>query len=187
MNKVQQALAIVTTMTKPERQSLLDHLALEVTSTKKSNLKHDRDVELWLMAVTDALDSILRSGGSSGSGIGMVKRTWNASSSSYEQFNSFMVRSKLQELNVAARSSCYGLLAELLVKHASFVAHKSGAPLSPKLVFNCLPNLAGLFDNAFPGYLEGGLAKAVVLSRIKGTATISSPQEDLKKRLKTSK
>ena len=76
----------------------------------------------------------------------------------------FLQQSGLSACTVNERQQAYHILAELVVQHARYVARKSGAPLSPKLVANCMPNLPGVFEDAFPGYLEAGVAAMVAKS-----------------------
>lgn len=162
---LQNVTELVDQLAPKEQQQLLDYLALRkqqgLTSSRRVS-GENRDTELWLESVTNALDAVLKSGGSSSPSSAVMKRTY---SSSMDSVKAFMERSGLATLRVNERLACYQILSELLVAHAAYVARKAGAPLSPKLVFNCVGNLPGLFDNAYPGYLENGLAKAVVLRR----------------------
>mgnify|MGYP003507604151 len=164
MENLEAALSLVNKMTVAERKQLLDHLALGMQVSKKESGKINRDLDMWLSAVVDALDSILKTGGTSVPSLGVVKRLHSAQWPPVEQF---MIGSKLMEMKVLERQAVYKLLAKLLVDHAHYVAKKSGAPLSTKLVFNCINNLPGLFDGAFPGYLACGMAKAVILPNLR--------------------
>jgi hypothetical protein len=72
-----------------------------------------------------------------------------------------MRSSKLGELQVNVRQAVYRTLGRLLVEHAHEVSRRSGAPLGPKLVGQCVGNLPGVFERSFPGYLAAGLAPVV--------------------------
>lgn len=84
------------------------------------------------------------------------------STSQWRSVADFMQSAGFADLKVVERQSVYMLLADLLVKYAKGIARHSNVPLSPKLVGNCVANLAGVFDQSFPGYLEAGLAHVIV-------------------------
>lgn len=67
----------------------------------------------------------------------------------------------LSELPVVDRQAVYNMLADLLVQHAKELARYTGAPFSVKFIANLAQNISGVFDAAFPGYLEAGLAHVV--------------------------
>lgn len=73
----------------------------------------------------------------------------------------FMADAKFDQLKVAERQSVYALLAQMVVTQAQAISRNGYAPLGPKLVANCSQNIAGLFDQNFPGYLRAGLAHIV--------------------------
>jgi hypothetical protein len=139
------------------RQQLLDHLALQAQTPGSAN---NRDLDMWSSAVYDALQQFL--GASAGAmGGPMVVRRVLTVSTAWKPVESFMQSSKLVEIKVVERQSVYSMLARLLVGHAAFVAKKSGAPLSAKLIANCCGSITGVFESAFPGYLHAGLAPMV--------------------------
>lgn len=140
-----------------EKKTLLARLALNAQDQGK---QADRDQEMWAQAVYDELGRALGYGAGAGLAPAMVKRSLSVPTV-WAPVMAFMSSSKLLDLNVTERQSVYGLLAKLITKHASYVANKSGAPLSAKLVGSCSANLASVFDNAFPGYLAAGLAPMV--------------------------
>ena len=144
-----------------ERKTVLDSLLLELQLS--ADTRPDRDVGMWAEAVHRELTR--RLGSMDGGLVGpMVVRKTVAVGTSWKPVDSFMRSSRLNELTVTERQRAYYLLAELLVRHARAVARRSGVPLSPKLVANCTVNLPGLFEDAFPGYLNAGLAKVVARS-----------------------
>ena len=165
MSKLQQALDLVATMSATEKKELLSHLALANQSSKKQSSGSNRDHELWLGEVVDALGRVLMSGGRSPSSLALFKRLQGDCGSTLD---TFMEQSGLGKLKIPERVATYRILADMLVKHAEYVARKSGAPLSPKLVMNCVGNLPGLFDSAFPGYLEAGLAPVIIRRKLRG-------------------
>lgn len=143
-----------------DRKELLDQLLLEQQLTER---KADRDVDMWAAAVHREL--VRRIGASDGGVIGItIVRKLVGTAVSWGSVETFMRASKLAELAVVERQRVYFMLAELLVRHALVVARRGGFPLSAKLVAQCTSNLAGVFEDAFPGYLEAGLAKMVARS-----------------------
>ncbi len=146
-------------LTEAERKELAEALLLGLHLDSKRN-GPARDVEMWSSAVHAALQKAI--GGSGGDLLGpAVLRKQLAVVSAWQPVEDFMKHSRLVELTVTERQACYNLLATMIVGHARIVARKSGAPLCGKLVSKCTPNLSGVFENAFPGYLEAGLAKVV--------------------------
>lgn len=155
-SSVEEILEQAQTLTAKQRQELLDQLSLANQMTRSAG--QDRDLDMWATAVHEALTAGVGVGGASEFGRLVVKRLM-APTQNWRPIQNFMEESRLQELKVVERASVYYLLAELLVKHAQVVAHRSGAPLGPKLVGSCAQGIAGLFEQAFPGYLRAGLAK----------------------------
>lgn len=139
------------------QRQVLDQLALRQQTTEAAK---PRDLDMWSQAVYDALQDALGASAGALGGPLIVKRTVGTQSA-WKPVDEFLRHSKLGALPVRERLSVYGMLARLLVKHAQFVARKSGAPLSPKLVGSCTGNIAGVFEQAFPGYLFAGLAPIV--------------------------
>lgn len=162
MSSLEQVLELVEKLSKQDKQELLARLALETKLGNKAKAaKHsgDRDEDTWFEEVVCALTSHLGGVKATIPSPQMLKRL---QTDSWEHVSRFMEGSSLSKLTVVARRAVYRLLAGLVVDHASHVAKKSGAPLSAKLVLNCSGNVAGLFDNAFPGYLAAGMAPAVI-------------------------
>jgi hypothetical protein len=153
---VSELLAKASTLTAKQRQQLLDQLALTSQMTRRAD--QDRDLDMWAAAVYEALTATDAAQAEEGYGQLLVKRLLSPSPV-WRPVQEFMRLAKLNELTVTERRSVYGLLADLLVKHAQVIADRSGAPLGPKLVGSCTVNIAGVFDKAFPGYVRAGLAK----------------------------
>lgn len=153
---VSELLDLASTLTAKQRQELLDQLALTAQMTRGAS--QDRDLDMWAAAVHEALTAT--DGGEVGEGYGqlLVKRTLSPTSV-WRPVQEFMQQAKLSELTVVERRSVYGMLADLLVEHARGISDYTGAPLGPKLVSSCTAQIAGVFEQAFPGYVRAGLAK----------------------------
>ena len=139
----------------------LDYLALRKQSKRKSDLTGNRDRDLWHMAVIEALDNVLRTGESLPPTLAVVNKLYSGHYASVESF----VAKSFPGLKATEKMACYRILADLLVRHADYVAKKAHIPLSAKLVFNCVDKLPGLIDNAFPGYIESGLISMIIKAR----------------------
>lgn len=135
------------------RKRVLDELALGLKHS--STVSANRDVEMWLKAVTTELTSVLSSQQYTGN-----MKAQNVVGWSYVE--EFMHASGLSRCSVVQRSGVYKLLAGLLVKHARGIAEHVGQPLSLKFTMSCSNAVPGLFDAAYPGYLASGMASAVV-------------------------
>jgi hypothetical protein len=145
------------------KKELLDRLLLE--QQMNPDRGQDRDKDMWAAAVYRELSRI---GGGADGGLmpqGVIRKAV-AVGTSWQHVESFMKNSRLAEMTVTEKQAVYYLLAQLLVEHARYVARNSGAPLGVKLVTQCTGNLAGVFENAFPGYLEAGLARVVARARL---------------------
>lgn len=150
-------LGLAEELSPAQRKELLAKLALDESHAQ---IEKVRDVEMWSQAVTEALQTTGGPAGISGAGPAVIKRTVG-SYAAWAPVANFMETSKLGNLTVTERQSVYMLLASMVVENARRIAYRSGIPLSAKLVGNCSGNISGLFDNAFPGYLESGLAMIV--------------------------
>jgi len=146
---------VLAKLSASERKQLLDLLALDAASSAAST--SDREVVAWSGAVAGALADMTNTSANP-----VLCRRVLAARAAWSPVQELMSKSRLNDSTVAQRESVYRLLARILVEHADEVAHRSGAPLSPKLVANCAPNIAALFDQRFPGYLRSGLAHLVV-------------------------
>ncbi len=156
-NQLNGVLALVDQLSASDRKLLLAKLALR-SQTARSD--QPRDLDMWVQAVYDELVSTLGAGDGGGIGPQAIKRVLG-SPSSWGPVADFMASSKLDKLPVTERQSVFIMLAKLVIKHARYVAGRSGAPLSAKLVGSISVNMASIFDQAFPGYLASGLAPIV--------------------------
>lgn len=152
---------LVEKLTPEYRKELLDRLLAEKLLADPKAA--DRDLVMWSEAVHRALVRVIGAAGGGVVGPGVIQKVLRAGEA-WKHVEDFMALSRLGELPVNERQRAYYLLADLLVRHARQVSRKSGAPLSPKLVANCAVNLAGVFEDNFPGYLEAGMAKMVARS-----------------------
>lgn len=140
-----------------QRKEFLARLALDAQTLPSGET---RDVDMWAGAVYDAI--VAANGGEDGGLVGpaQIKRLV-AVPSSWSHVSNFMKSSHLDQLTVTERQSIYAMLASLVVGNARYVARRAHIPLSGKLVANCATNVAGIFAQSFPGYLESGLALLV--------------------------
>lgn len=158
---VEQVLDMAEGLGGKRAKEVLDRLALKLQGKdKKNDFKDDRDIDMWATAITNAIDRIHGGDGASSYGSLLVKRTLG-DSRVWKPIDDFMQHSTLNNLKVVERQAVYELLAELLVEHARSLARRSGAPFSLRLVSQHTRSIADVFDNAFPGYLEAGLAPVV--------------------------
>jgi hypothetical protein len=167
VSKVDDLLNQAKLLTAKQRQELLDQLSLVNKISRSAD--QDRDLEMWTQAVYETLVSVPTASEGSGYGKMLVKQVLSPSQA-WRPIQDFMQQSQLCELKVVERGGVYYLLADLLVKYASKVSDRSGAPLGPKLVGSCTTNIAGVFDQAFPGYLRAGLAKIAARQYFAGRA-----------------
>ena len=144
-----------------ERKELAEALLLDLHVASKAVKDCDRDIQMWSTAVYEGLTRVVGGGGAGLMGPTLARKHL-AVVSAWKPVEEFMQMSGLADLTVIERQQCYNLLAMMTVSHAKAVARKSGAPLCVKLVSKCTGSLSGLFDNAFPGYLAAGLAKAII-------------------------
>jgi len=148
-----------------QRRELLDRLALE---TQKPRSRNDRDVVMWSQAIYEAIVEAF--GDASGLGGPAAIQRLVAPASNRASVEEFMQATGLAKLNVREQQVAYRLIARLLVDRAREVARHSGLPFSVKLTINCLGELRGIFDRAFPGYLRNGLAALIVRRMVSGEA-----------------
>lgn len=154
-HSLQEVLGFAQQLTSAEQTQLLSYLALQQRSQK---ISHIGDADLWIAAVLDALNNVLKGTGSLTPGVGVVKKLHG---NTYKDVDAF-ITANFVGIKKTERAALYAVLARLLVVHAGQVAHKAQIPLSVKLTFNCCTNLPGLFDLAYPGYLEAGLGMLVI-------------------------
>lgn len=91
--------------------------------------------------------------------------------SAWEPVAEFIEVARLDALRPAERFAVFELLAKLLVDRAKRVANRADIPLTPKLIASNAQYIAGIFDNAFPGYLAAGLVGAVSRRLVSGRKT----------------
>lgn len=156
-SQVDSLLGLANALSATDRKELMARLALGEQSLDADKT---RDADMWAQAVYAGLQDALGYEDGAVGGPALVKRTVSAQSA-FKPVADFMRASSLDKLKVTERQSVYAMLAKLVIEKARYVASRSGAPLGPKLVATCSANLAGTFDQAFPGYLASGLAHLV--------------------------
>lgn len=157
-NKVDTLLDLTKDLSPAERKELLARLSLEGQTLKTGET---RDIDMWVGAVYDGLVEATGHQGEGVPGPAAIKRVL-AIPTAWAPVSSFMRASKMDKVTVTQRQSAYHMLANLVIENARYVSRTSRIPLSPKLVGNCASNITGIFDQAFPGYLQSGLAHIVV-------------------------
>lgn len=158
-NSAEKLLEMFRTLPQQQRKLFLDQAAA-AQLLDSANTEAARDVQMWSAAVYDALCAAVGGPGAINLGPLSVKKVLGAATA-FAPVASFMAVGGMDKLPVVDRQAVYVLLADLLVKHAKGIARHTGTPLALKLVANCTNNIAGVFDNAFPGYLQAGLAPLV--------------------------
>lgn len=156
-NPLSNVLAALDQLSPDQRKEVLAKLALANQTTPS---KHDRDLEMWVVAVHEGLQAAIGGGGRGLSGPAQMKRSLSHTSS-WGSVQEFMKSSKLDQISVTERQSVYVMLAKLVIENARWISRKAGIPLSAKLVANCATNISGIFDQSFPGYLESGLTHLI--------------------------
>lgn len=156
---------------KQQRRAALDRLALSLMEESGER----RDSEMWSAAVSSALEGRLGRQGSAAYGPLLAKRVVGAPAA-FKPVASFVEEARLDEMTVVRRQQAMNLLAELVVESASQVGRAKGIPLSLGLVAGCAANVRAIFDQAFPGYLESGLA-GIVFGRTSSPAEWDGSRE----------
>jgi hypothetical protein len=142
-------------MSKADRQALLDRLALSLQESEQ-----DRDSGLWVVAVKTALQARLGAEGLSAYGPAVLK-PHIATSRNFKPVADFIKLAGLCELSVPERQAALNYLAKMVVDDAVTFASYAKIPLGPKMVGQRQANVCGIFDQQFPTYLASGLAKIV--------------------------
>lgn len=129
---------------------------------QKARPGQDGDLELWSLAVHEALEGALGESDGAGHGPQVVRRLLGLPSN-WGPVEEFFASSGLANLDRAnERLAAYRTVARLVVAQAQKTARYAGIPLGPKLVGTTSQQVAGIFDNSFPGYVRAGLAHMVV-------------------------
>jgi hypothetical protein len=157
-SNVESLLGQASTLSLEERKLLLARLSLGI---HHGNASDPRDLDMWVVAVYDGLVSALGARDGVGVGPAAIKRALGAPAV-WGPVSEFMASAKFNQIKVVERQAVYVLLAKLVIAQAKYVAGKTMAPLSARLVGNVATNVAGIFDQAFPGYLASGMAGIIV-------------------------
>lgn len=111
-----------------------------------------RELELWTDAVAEALVQALGGPGVAAFAPMVIKQTVGTRAA-YGPVKRLCETIGLHRLTPARQMSAYRLLARLLIGYA----RQTKVPLSPKLLANCCANIAAVFEEQFPGYIQSGL------------------------------
>ena len=135
-----------------ERKKLVDQLlALQLDEAPS------KDSALWAQAVKTAIDDVLGVGMGVAFAPASLKKALGARSS-WDAVCTVLTAAKLDKASPADKLSAYQLLAGLLLQHCREVSRATGAPISPNFIGTCSSQMPAIFDLAFPGYLQSGLA-----------------------------
>lgn len=140
------------------RRQIYARMSFELQNT--SSTEDARTIDLWSFAVYSALRDALGPSSGAGHGEHVVRRLMGASAA-WQPVAEFITNGRIDNLRPAEQLAVFGLLAKLLVARAKRVAQRADIPLTPKLVAQNTQHIAGVFDNAFPGYLANGLIGSV--------------------------
>lgn len=160
---VNEAKTLIDRMNKEQRKEIGDYLAFislgRKTGGTVQDLKSNRDLGLWGDALVEALGQALPS-------LVMSKHV-QASVMQQLESSSVLAESIISQAAIPAsqsymRNAFYRVLANLLVQHSRSVAKYVKAPLSLKFCLGQADNLAGLVEDAYPGYLQSGMMKVVL-------------------------
>jgi hypothetical protein len=155
-DQVDEVMGLLDQLSPEARKTILAKLSL-ANITKSPQIGQERDLDMWAHAVYESLGDALGGAGAGLVGPAMIKRIL-AAPGSWKAVTEFMRVSRMDQVKVTERQAIYRMLADLVVGNARYISGRSGVPLSPKLVSTCSVNIAGIFDQAFPGYLASGLA-----------------------------
>lgn len=157
-DRVQCLLADFRKLNGNERRQALALMSLEVQRGTKAA---SGNLELWTEAVHEALEAALGKSDGAGHGPQVVRRVL-ALPANWAPVEEFLTSSGLADLPHAnERLVAFRNIARLVVARAKAVARHADIPLGPKLVGNVCHDVAGIFDNSFPGYVRAGLARMV--------------------------
>jgi hypothetical protein len=133
------------------KKEVSDFLLLDLVVKSKDT---DRELDLWINSVLFHLRAILPS-----TSTRIMRNTpaYKLFVDSHKDLIAFTMTSDVPTLTIYQRGALYNILAEMLVKHCSALSKKHKFPLSLKYVLQSSSLVAGLFDNAYPGYLRSGM------------------------------
>ena len=160
VDEVQRILDSIKLLSPSKQKELLARLSLQNQTLANGE---SRDVDMWSLAVYEALVGVDGSGDRDVPGPMVIKRLVGASTA-WRPIKDFMEASKFDELKVTERQSIYYMLAKLVVAHAAGKARYLEIPLTVRFIAGCSVHVASIFDASFPGYLKSGLALMVAKS-----------------------
>lgn len=146
----------VKRMSAVSRKQVLDYLLLLAQTPAGDK---DRSVLMWRDSVARSLRKRLP--GSVADFPPKVLVT--ESNASVKKVEDFLHSVTPVTLSTPERKAVYDLLADLLADRAYEIAQRASIPLSLKLILSTADQLHGVFDSAFPGYLQAGMGIRVIL------------------------
>lgn len=153
-------------LTKTQRKEVRDYLSLldkDLVLKEKTDLRPSqllsRDDEIWRDSCLVKLAGVM---GLSTTTMSLSFGPVSGLNSGIDKVQSFVKEAGLHKNASYERKAVYNLLADLLVNYCKGLAGKIDAPLGPKLIFNNADKIPALFDCAYPGYLQSGLAGMIV-------------------------
>ena len=142
------------------RKQLLDYTLLLSQPTASSD--KDRSTLMWRDSVVRALRKRLP-----GAVTDLPPKVLVAeSNASVRKVEDFLHSLTPVALSTPERKASYDLLADLLATRAYEIAQRASIPLSLKLILTTADQLHGVFDAAFPGYLQSGMGIRVILKLV---------------------
>lgn len=166
----------LSTLERKEAKDLISLLDREAKLVTRSGLKPSqimaRDESMWVSSLLEALTlatigSRLHSRPSD--------RVLATLQDSFAPVALFVKSSGLHRTKSYERKAVYDMLAEMVVSYSCTMANHVGVPLGPRFILQNIDKIPGLFDRAYPGYAEAGLAGMVLDQRLllaRDTATV---------------
>lgn len=142
---------------------LIQSKASDTRSGLRPSQKLTRDENLWLDSLHLKLSEAT---GISSSNPLVASGHDRTRTASFELAEAFLKDAGIWQKESYARKAVYDLLAGLLVAYAKQVTHKLKIPLGMKFVLQNTDKLPELFDLAYPGYLQSGLARMVIAGHL---------------------
>lgn len=157
-------------LNRKQRKQLLDYL-LYLDKEKLPELAQDREILAWGDSVVGKLRIHLPSLSPQ---IVINPGVLKSLQDSLVPVQTLFKSSGLCLDTIYKRKAAYDLCAGLLVSHAKQLAAHVKAPLTVRFVLQRAPDLPGLFNSAFPGYLQAGLASKVFDQMLAGIGNHST-------------
>jgi len=165
-NDVEVVKGLCRTLDVRQRKEVRDYIAYLDKEQGQANLLSaragqalERDEEMWADSLEQTLGEALGSPPSARKRSPAILGSLRAS---YAVVGAFVQALGIVQPVSYNRKVLYNLLAGFVVEYAKQLAAKIGAPLTFKFVLQNVEKLPALFDRAYPGYAQAGLACIVV-------------------------